>query len=175
MQEEEVREIMSIIKSNYQNFSINEEVINEWCRRLSIYDYEDIKHQLDSYLEYGEEPPRINQLTYGVTPKEKKEEKFNGYVYCSKCGKAYTDLKKVDECYERDLDIEYILKMCIKFNLNPNDYFGDINRVSLASINRNYDNFIIKLGQLQKEKNILSGNELKGLRGYYKNVIMKKK
>ena len=175
MQENEVRQIMSIIKSNYQNFSVNEDVINEWCRRLSSYSYEDIRNQLDNYLDYGEEPPRINQLTYGVKTLEQKQNEFNGYVYCSKCGKRYNDFKKANECYERDMDIQYILKMCIKFNLNPNDFFGDINRASLNTINKYYDDFIIKLGQLQKENNVLSGNELKGLRVYYKNVIMKKR
>lgn len=172
MNDNQVYEILKIIKSNYQTFRIEEDVVSEWFRRLKDYDYKEVRYKLEDYLSYGEEYPRINQLINGLKKIDEKGQKLEGIFICKKCGRHYDDIIDMDRCYERDMDIEYIWKMSEKFNINANEYFRpSLSKATLEEINRGYNNFILRIIEEEKKEPKLTESEKKGIKGYYNNVI----
>lgn len=80
----------------------------------------------------------------------------------------------MEKCEEKDMDIRYIKKMCNKFGINPNEYFGNLDYTTLERINKNYDNFILRVCKEQQNEPKLNEYELIGLRDYYRNVLIPK-
>ena len=171
---EEVETLVRAISNTYPTFRNSKEVIEEWYKRLAHYDYEDVEKNFNNYVLGGNtQPITIVDLIRGIYTKEQKQP-VKGYFYCSRCNRRYRTIKEADECYERDLHIAYIKKMSDKFNIRYTEYFGNLYNATLEDINKNYDQFIIRLADEQKKNPILKGLELEGLRTYYKQVIMKR-
>lgn len=168
MTKDQVYKIIKKIKANYSTFRDTDvDVIQEWCDRLSEYNYDQILNKLKDYVEYAKEPPLINDLTENVD-KIYQDKGFDGYIICSRCQKKYKTMQEADQCYERDLTLNQVNKYCKIFNLNRNDYFKDD---SYEELNKNYDNFLLKIIEYQKKNPLLNGKDLQGLRIYYKNVL----
>jgi len=167
MNKEQVTKLLLKIKANYQMFSIEDYVIEEWCNRLSKYNYEDITKKLEDYIEYHKEPPLINDLTEGLL-KIGDEFKLDGYVFCSRCGRKYNSIEEADECYERDIMLNQINKYCNMFDIDKKKYFKD---ESIKELSKNYDRFLLDVIECQKKRPLLKGKDLQGLRVYYKNVL----
>lgn len=168
MTKEQVYTIIKRIKANYSTFRDTDvDVIQEWCNRLSKYNYEEVLKKLEDYIEYAKEPPLINDLTENLIKIDDIKE-IKGYFLCSKCGKKCNSIEEADECYERDLTLNLINKYCNIFNLDKTKYFKDD---TLKEINKNYDKFVLKVIECQKKTPLLVGRDLQGLRIYYKNVL----
>lgn len=173
MKKDEVYELLNRIKANYSDFrNTNEDVIKEWNRRLYEYDPEEINNALDKYLEYGDKPPLINQLTEGLKKTNERLE-LRGTFICPNCGLKYSTYEACLECVDRDRTLAYITKMSEKFNLNPNEYFLP-SYTRCKDLNTNYDKWIYRIIQEQKQNPILKEKELIGLRQYYKYVLAPK-
>lgn len=171
MTKEQVYKIIKRIKANYSTFRDTDvDVIQEWCNRLSEYNYEDILINLEKYLEYAKEPPLINDLTSNLIKHDDAVDQER-YIICSRCGKKYKTLEEVDKCYERDITLKQVNKYCNIFNLDKKIYFKDD---SYEELNKNYDNFLLDVIEHQKKNPLLTGKDLQGLRTYYKNVLRRK-
>ena len=178
MSSDEVKSLIKQIKSLYPMFSDNEDTIYEWTKRLKNYSSDEVSENLEEYVrEEKSIPPVFSELISGLKTLEEKEQvnKRGNYI-CIKCNKIHATQIEMERCYERDMSIEYITKMCKKFNLNVKDYFKDnLLRLSLEEINSSYDKFMRVLFKKQQEDPVLSGNELLGLRTIYKQVYAKGK
>ncbi|MBQ4263095.1 MAG: hypothetical protein IJB83_02485 [Bacilli bacterium] len=174
MNEEEVIKIMQRIKNNFSQFrSAEQNVIEEWCKRLKDYDFDEVMRELESYFEYATEPPLISTLTQNLKKKTEPKEP-TGIFMCNRCRKRFRSIKEADECEERDKSLKYIIKMCDVFDINPNEYFKPYaTRCSLKEINDNYETFMRRVCKEQQKNPKLHGLELEGLRMYYREVLAK--
>lgn len=171
MTKEEVYKIIKRIKANYSTFRDTDvDVVQEWCNRLSKYNYEDVLNRLEDYLEYAKEPPLINDLTENLI-KKGDEFKLEGYIICSKCGKKCNTIEEADECYERDLTLNQVNKYCNIFDIEKSKYFKND---TLEELNKNYDRFLLEVIEHQKITPLLVGKDLQALRIYYKSVLRRK-
>lgn len=174
MKEEQIDMLIGAIKNTYPTFSLTKGVINEWTKRLLNYDFEDVERNFNNYVLSGNtQPITIVDLIRGLQTKEQKEP-INGMFFCMKCKRRYNTIEEMEKCYERDMDIAYIKKMSDKFGIKYTEYFGNLYDATLEDINKNYNNFIIRLVEEQEKKGILKGYELLGLNAYYEKVVLKK-
>lgn len=175
MTRDEVMALFRRIKANYSTFrSDNLDVIEEWAKKLSEYDCDEINENLIDYIEYEREEPKLCDLTFGLKKLKNKSNIKATYV-CSTCGKKYNSLEKCNECYELDRTLSYITKMSDLLGINANEYFKPYyTRCSVSEINRNYNDWILRVVEEQKKNPLLKGRELESLRSYYKHVILKK-
>lgn len=174
MTEKQTEQLLKSIKSLFSRFRVDEDVMNEWSKRLKEYDYNEVLEQLDIYVaSRDDEPPTFGILTHPLrTFKQKEQDAAPGYYHCTRCGKKYLSMEEADDCFERDLDISYIKRISKKLGINPTEFFGDLRTVTLEIINKNYTNFIKKVVLVEKEKNVLNNFEKQGINGYWKHVIM---
>lgn len=172
---EQTESLLKIIKSFYQYFSITEDVLLNWPKKLKNYDYNDVLEQLDDYIDSGNENcPKIADLISSIKTIEEKELMNTPYLQtCIRCGKRYKTIIERDNCYERDMRIRYIEKMCKKLDINAVDYFGDLRTAKLDTLNQNYSNFIKEIVRKEKEKQVLNQYEKAGINQYWKYVIAK--
>lgn len=176
MTDNETKRIIERIKNNFSEFrSTDKGVIQEWCSRLSKYDYQDINKALDEYLEYGKEAPLISVLTSKCKTLEEKGQEEHAIYQCGYCNRWHKSLNSADECYDRDIAIHQIEKYSKLFAINENEYFRpELRKCGLEEINANYKNFIIRVIKEEKKEPKLSEMELKSLKLYYENVIKEK-
>lgn len=109
MTKDELRGFMKKIKANYQEFSIEEYVVNEWYNRLKNFDLEDVNKKLEKHLhgEYRKVVPRLNFIVDGLKTPAQKEAEQVIRVRCSYCG-CSLELKDLDRHIARHSSIEYI-------------------------------------------------------------------
>ena len=110
MTKQEVVNFLKKIKANYQGFSMEDYVINEWYDRLKPYDIDDVYLKLDQHLkgERCSEIPKIHYITkYLKEPSEKSKSVDNLLVDCNLCHRTMT-LKQYDDHYGKCLSICYL-------------------------------------------------------------------
>lgn len=108
MTKSEVLHFMKKIKSYYQNFAIEDYILDEWYDRLKPYSIEDVYKKLDEHLNgnYQNEIPKLHFITkFLKTPAEKSEEKI--VIRCAFCGKSI-ELEKHERHLTRHNSITYI-------------------------------------------------------------------
>lgn len=105
----ELQNFMQKIKANYQEFSIEKYVIDEWYNRLKNFDLEDVNKKLEKHLhgEYRKAVPRLNFIVDGLKTPAQKEAEQVIRVRCSYCG-CTLELKGLDRHMGRHNSIEYI-------------------------------------------------------------------
>lgn len=105
----ELQNFMQKIKANYQEFSVEKYVIDEWYNRLKNFDLEDVNKKLEKHLhgEYRKTVPRLNFIVDGLKTPAQKEAEQVIRVKCSYCGCAL-ELKDLDRHIGRHNSIEYI-------------------------------------------------------------------
>lgn len=111
MTKTEVLHFMKKIKSYYQNFAIEDYILDEWYDRLKPYNIEDVYKKLDEHLtgKYQNDIPKLHFITrYLKTPKEKYQEQ-NIIVRCSVCNEL-VELQRHDRHLARHNSIFYIKK-----------------------------------------------------------------
>lgn len=174
MNRDEIDTLLKAIKGTFPKIEFTAEMIREWSKRLSNYDFEDVEKNFNNYVLSGNtQQITIIDLIRDLDTKEKKEP-LKGYFYCSRCKRVYESIEEADKCYERDLDISYIKRISDKLGVRYTEYFGNLYNATLDDINKNYDNFILRLVEEQKKNPVLRGYELEGLNCYYNQVILKK-
>lgn len=109
MNKAELKGFMQKIKANYQEFSIEKYVVDEWYNKLKDFDLEDVNKKLEKHLhgEYRRMIPRLSFIVDGLkTPAQKETEQIIR-VKCGYCGSAL-ELKDLDRHIARHNSIEYI-------------------------------------------------------------------
>jgi hypothetical protein len=112
MTKNEVINFLKKIKANYQSFSMEDYVINEWYDRLKPYDVDDVYSKLDQHLkgERCSEIPKIHYITkYLKNPSEKLQSIDDYIVYCPLCQKEVR-YSQFNEHYDKCLSIRYLMK-----------------------------------------------------------------
>lgn len=177
MTEKQTEQLLKSIKSLFPRFRLDEDVMNEWSKRLKGYDYNEVLEQLDIYVaSRDDEPPTFGILTHPLkTLSQKESANVQGLYVCSLCDKKFKSMEEADKCYERDLDLRYIKKMSSKLGFNPSEIFGDLRSVTLETINEKYPSFIKKIVSEEKQKHLLTQKEKDGINLYWKYVIVGEK
>lgn len=107
MEKIETASLMKKIKTNYPEFVITDEEVDNWHEELKKYPYFDIEDKLKEYLKTdNDRPPRLNHLTNGVKTLVQKYDESNNYiVYCNLCNKKMT-LREYNNHYGRCLQVQ---------------------------------------------------------------------
>lgn len=140
MEKNETMSILSKIKTNYTDFSVNEETINNWHEVLKDYSYFDIEDKLKEYLRTdNDKPPRLNHLTNGIkTLIEKYDESNNYIVWCNLCKRQMT-FKNYNEHYGRCLQVETLWKKSIQLGKEiPRDEISQFGQDILDKLEEKY-------------------------------------
>lgn len=109
MNKAELKGFMQKIKANYQEFSIEGYVVNEWYEKLKNFNVEDVEKKLDKHLhgEYRRMVPRLSFIADGLKTPAQKEAEQVVRIKCSYCGNVL-ELKHLDRHIARHNSIEYI-------------------------------------------------------------------
>lgn len=109
MNKAELKGFMEKIKANYQEFSIESYVVNEWYSKLKDFDIEDVEKKLEQHLngEYRKSIPRLNFIASGLKTPAQKEASKTIRIKCQYCGDII-DLKQIDNHIARHNSIAYI-------------------------------------------------------------------
>ena len=109
MTKQEVLDFMHKIKANYQEFSIEDYVINEWYEKLKQFELSDVLERLDKHLngEYQKKLPRLNYFINGLKTPEEKAKTNTIRIRCSYCNKVI-NLDELDSHTARHNSIAYI-------------------------------------------------------------------
>lgn len=153
---------MKKIKAYYQNFSIEDYVLNEWADKLKPYDINDVYMKLDQHLqgEYRNEIPKLHFITRFLKPLNEKGASKECYCKCPRCN-LKLNIKLYADHIGRHNSIDYIRKHASKFNnLNVNEEY--LLNLEQKAFDEFYDEFIEKLAtvmkddaELQRLKNII--------------------
>lgn len=130
MNKSDVLDILNKIKTNYQDFLIKEDTLNNWYEVLKDYSYLEIDGKLNDYLKAdSDKPPRLNHLTSGIqTIAQKTNSLNNDFVWCNLCQKKMR-FRYYESHYSRCLQVHTIWKnLKIKGHEIPRDeleQYGD--------------------------------------------------
>ncbi len=117
----ETKELLTIIKSNYQHFSLDNGIGDYWYSVLKDYDMEEVLTNILNHIESDnyKELPNPHQMVKGLNTYNEKQQKSKIYtnyqVSCSLCGK-WMPLEYIEKHQQRCLDIEYLLSVSNKIN-----------------------------------------------------------
>lgn len=116
MNREQVKTLFKRIKVHYNTFkSKDQDVFDEWCRRLQDYRANGVFDNFDRYLkEQHDEPPKVIDL---INEFIRIEKDFNS-INCTICGRKES-LSNYDKHFSRCNSIDYICRSSKK-------YFGQV-------------------------------------------------
>ena len=163
MKKNETVEILKRIKSNYQDFIVDEYKTNEWYKELKDYDFEDVMQKVEEHMrseEYGKYPPKLYFLTKYLSTTAQKNNKTHFLLQCPIC-KDYIPEEIYDEHYDRCMDIEYIDNILKKyFNKQlTKEQWKDNLKISQEQFQVKYMEFLDKVyNKLPKEEQELINN-----------------
>ena len=118
MKKNETMEILKRIKSNYQDFTVDEYKKNEWYKELKDYDFEDVMRKVEEHMrseEYGKFPPKLYFLTKYLQTTVQKNTRTNYLLQCRICGE-YVPEQIYDEHYQRCIDTDFMIRMKEKYS-----------------------------------------------------------
>lgn len=121
MNKEQIKEILSIIKSNYSNFiteNNKKEVFETWGTELSQYDYDDIKEALIECMsrsEFQMKPPTLYHITSKCKKKHEKIDFSEITYYCDLCGKQFNNLDDMADHRVRENSVNYVIMQTRKW------------------------------------------------------------
>lgn len=109
MTKEETLSLLHKIKAHYQEFALEDYVINEWYDKLEPYEYQDLLKKFDYHLnsEFRNKYPRLNYMVAGLLTPEEKLKVNVIRVKCSICGKTVNYLDH-DKHLGRHSSVYYI-------------------------------------------------------------------
>ena len=144
----EVVDFMKVIKAYYQNFLVEDYVVDEWYKQLSKYEKDDVYEKFEEHLksDYQTQPPKLHYITkYLKTPEEKEKTKQVPYlVACNLCGK-YMTLDEYNEHYDKCLAEEIVYREILREGT-------DIGRDELKKLSRETLNDIYKKAMARSKK-----------------------
>lgn len=152
MTKTEVIKFMEVIKSYYQNFLMEDYVINEWYRQLSKYEKNDVYKKFEEHLksDYQDKPPKLHYLIkYLKTPEEKEKAKKAPYlVACNLCGR-YMALTEYNEHYDKCLAEEIVYREILRDGTEIGR--NEIKKLSKDTLNEIYAKVMSRSKKLREE------------------------
>ena len=151
MTKKEVEKFLLKIKSYYQNFSIENYIVDEWYLSLKKYDAIDVYRKLDLHLngEYADRLPQLHFITKYLKTSADKQKVEKRFCNCRVCGKLYENLDEWNLCEERCRRIGYLLKLVNKYDLNLE---SNLTVMKIEEINQVYDKIFNYLKTKKYEK-----------------------
>lgn len=122
MNKKEITNFMKTIKGHYQEFSIEDYIVQTWYERLKEYDIEDVYSRLEKHLngEYRKNPPRLQFLVDNLKTPEEKEKTKVIMTRCMYCNKVLP-YEENDKHLSRHNSINYIKSKEHLLNKNYNE------------------------------------------------------
>lgn len=157
----ETLHFMKKIKAYYQNFSIEEYIVDEWADKLKKYNIDDVYRKLDQHLqgEYRNEIPKLHFITKYLKSDEEKKSINDIYFKCGKCKKVIPFVNH-DSHIARHNSINYIQSRCHLLNCKCD--CEKLLTMEQSDFDNYYDNFIEQLvdviddsSEKQRLKNII--------------------
>lgn len=159
MNKKEVEQFLLKIKSHYQNFSIEDYIVEEWQQALKNFDTIDVYNKLDKHLngEYAANLPQIHFITKFLKTKKEKLKPLKATIQCKYCGKSFdvNDEAGWDKCGEKCRRIKYIKDKTAKYGLKLESNLEDM---ELEEIDKVYEKLITYIAD--KYSNKLDPREL---------------
>lgn len=144
MNKVELKGFMQKIKANYQEFSIEEYVINEWYRKLKDFDIEDVEKKLEQHLngEYRKMIPRLSFIASGLKTPAQKIASQEIIIRCHVCGEKI-NLKQLDRHLSRHNSVAYIKSR--EHYLGQDNDADDLMNLTEVYFQKFYKNFLENL------------------------------
>ena len=143
MTNKEVKDFLLKIKSHYQNFSIEDYIVEEWCNALKNFETIDVYNKLDKHLkgEYANNLPQIHFITKFLKTKKEKQVVKKGLIECIYCGKSFdvNDEEGWDKCEEKCRRTKYIKDKTAKYGLKLQSNLEDM---EIEEIDKVYEKLI---------------------------------
>ena len=159
MTNKEVKDFLLKIKSHYQNFSVEDYIVEEWCEALKNYEAIDVYKKLDKHLqgEYANNLPQIHFITKFLKTKKEKQKPLKATILCGYCGKSFdvNDEEGWDKCEEKCRRIKYIKDKTAKYGLKLQSNLEDM---EIEEIDKVYERLITYIAD--KYSNKLDPREL---------------
>lgn len=110
---------MQNIKAHYQNFLVEDYVIEEWYRVLQDYDFDEVMNKFVDHLtgDNYKDLPQVYQLVRDlqtIEEKSKSNEVNNQIKVCCNLCERWMNMGEYKNHYARCLDIEYLVKQSEK-------------------------------------------------------------
>lgn len=140
MERSDTASILKRIRTNYPDFFIDDEVLEEWHKELVHYSYLDIEEQLNEYLRTdNNKPPRLNHLVKGIKTLEQKYDEAHDYIVnCNLCKRQMT-FKNYNDHYGRCLQVETLWKKSIQLGKEiPRDEISQFGQDILDKLEEKY-------------------------------------
>lgn len=149
----EVLHFMQKIKAYYQNFAIEEYIVNEWHDRLKNYDVDDVYMKFEQHLkgEYKNEIPKLHFITKYLKTTNEKINSKPSCVLCGKC-KKQLNLSDYDQHISRHNSVEYLLKKSEKFNIAIGYDETQLFNLDEETFNELYDAFVEELYEVETDE-----------------------
>ena len=171
MTKQEVVTFLERIKANYQSFSQEGYVLNEWYERLKDYDKEDVYKKFEEHLQgdLNSQIPKIHFITRYLKKSSEKGKSNDYRVICSTCKKVLL-LSEYQKHMERHNSIEYM-----KIHISMFKTFNEekLLKMSEEDFNKVYDQWIEKLYDHLTKKEEKSQSEIEEIQRI-ENYVMSK-
>ena len=147
----EVTHFLAKIKAYYQNFIMEDYVVDEWADKLKKYDMEDVYKKFDEHLngDYKSEIPKLHYIIKYLKTKDEKQKVEYYFVKCGVCNKTIHNAR-YDEHISRHNSVSYIKsrEKLLKVKFNEEKLY----EMSNQDFNKFYDKFIEELYNVTTEK-----------------------
>lgn len=110
MDRRQVTDVLEKIQVYRQSFLVTSALIEEWCRRLAPYDFEDVDKKLDEYFANGDNFGKYPDLYYLIRGLKTSEVKLNPqtlYTRCQLCN-SIVEYEQYKKHYHKCNSIEYL-------------------------------------------------------------------
>lgn len=136
----ETKDMLLRIQVYYQEFKVDDRVLDEWYKQLQAYDLNDVSEKLEIHLKsenYGNFPPKVFNLIRGLKTIDEKEKTPQDYeVRCDLCGK-WTWLSKYQEHHDKCLAIKSLQRV-LKEDNGEDVSYEEIAQYDLSTIERTF-------------------------------------
>lgn len=148
----ETLHFMKKIKAYYQNFSIEEYIVDEWADKLKKYDINDVYQKLDQHLngEYKNEIPKLHFITKYLKSADEKKDINDIYFKCARCNKNIA-LADHSNHVARHNAIDYIQSRCYLINREYN--YEELLNIPQNEFDNLYDLFIEQIYEKVPDEN----------------------
>lgn len=154
MVKQETAKFLKKIKAHYQNFIIEDYVIDEWHSKLKPYEYRDVLEKFEEHLkgEYADRPPMLHYITKFLRTKEEKEKAQEDYkIRCNLCN---------EEMYLSDYENKHYRKCLLIKTLIPILKEQKNEEVSYEELDKYSTNTLDKIWEKYKPIEISSLNDI---------------
>lgn len=143
MTKAEVLKFLNKVKAYYYNFSLEDNVKEEWTEKLKHYDNDDILRKFDEHLngEYALDPPKLHFLTKYLKTEEEKLKTSNDYVIrCNLCQKEMYLSDYNNKHYKKCLLIRTLVPILVSKGQNVD--YNTLDEYDYETLDKVYEKYV---------------------------------